>query len=119
MAFSSNPHDSLAISCGDVTGNPQRKRKNTMRSTRSLPQLALFLLACPLLCGITASAQAVAPAVRIVNPIDENDLVTLKGNTHPLANAKTDRGRVRPDLPMTDLILVLSRSPEQQAAFDR
>jgi hypothetical protein len=123
MAFSSNPHDSLAISCGNVTGNPQRKRKNTMRMVRlmqrSLPQLALFLLACPLLCGTTATAQAVTPFVRIVNPIDENDLVTLKGNTHPLANAKTDRGRVRPGLPMTDLILVFSRSPEQQAAFDR
>ncbi|MGA2047828.1 MAG: protease pro-enzyme activation domain-containing protein [Terracidiphilus sp.] len=46
-------------------------------------------------------------------------MTTLKGNTHPLANAKTDQGRVRPDLPMTDLILVLSRSPEQQAAFDK
>ena len=95
-----------------------------MRSMRSLSMLAPFLLACPMLCGMAAKAQAialpaVAPSVRIVNPIDENDLVTLRGNTHPLANAKTDRGRVRPDLPMTDLILVLSRSPERQAAFDK
>ncbi|MGO9231783.1 MAG: protease pro-enzyme activation domain-containing protein [Bryobacteraceae bacterium] len=64
-------------------------------------------------------AQQFAPAVRIVNPIDENHLVTLKGNTHPAANAGNDRGPVSPDLPMTDLILVLSRSPEQQAAFDK
>jgi hypothetical protein len=63
-------------------------------------------------------AQAVAPTVRIVNAIDEANLVTLKGNIHPSANAKNDRGRVSPDLPMTDLILVLSRSAEQQAAFD-
>jgi len=83
---------------------------------RLFPLLAIF---GALLSGASLRAQAVAPAVRIVNAIDENNLVTLKGNTHPFANAKNDRGRVSPDLPMTDLILVLSRDPQQQAAFDR
>jgi hypothetical protein len=87
-----------------------------MRSMRLFPLLAII---CALLSGAAARAQAVAPAVRIVNAIDENDLVTLKGNTHPFANARNDRGRVSPDLPMTDLILVLSRDPQQQAAIDR
>jgi subtilase family serine protease len=64
-------------------------------------------------------AQQFASTARIVNPIDERQLTTLKGNTHPAANARNDRGPVSPDLPMTDLILVLSRSPEQQAAFDK
>ena len=64
-------------------------------------------------------AQAVAPSVQIADRIDESNLITLTGNTHPFANAKNDRGRVNPDLPMTDLILVLSRAPQQQAAFDR
>ena len=64
-------------------------------------------------------AQQFAPAARIVDRIDESQLVALKGNTHPAANAKNDVGRVSPDLPMTDLIMVLSRSPEQQAAFDK
>ena len=64
-------------------------------------------------------AQSFTPATRIVDRIDENRLVTLKGNTHPFANAQNDRGRVSPTLPMTDLILVLSRSAEQQAAFDQ
>ena len=63
--------------------------------------------------------QFVAPTVRIVNRIDESNLVTLRGNTHPAANAKNDQGRVSPTLPMTDLILVLSRDPVQQAAFDK
>jgi len=63
--------------------------------------------------------QFAAPTVRIVNRIDESSLVTLKGNTHPAANAKNDVGRVSPTLPMTDLILVLSRDPAQQAAFDK
>lgn len=87
-----------------------------MRSMRLFPLLAII---GALLSGTAARAQAVAPALRIVNAIDENNLVTLKGNTHPFANATNDRGRVSPDLPMTDLILVLSRDPQQQAAFDR
>lgn len=87
-----------------------------MRPLRSLP---LCVAAVILLCATAAKAQAVAPAVRIVNAIDENNLVTLKGNTHPLANARNDRGLVSPSLPMTDLILLLSRSAEQQAAFDK
>ncbi|MGO9775535.1 MAG: protease pro-enzyme activation domain-containing protein [Terracidiphilus sp.] len=65
------------------------------------------------------TAQSFTPTTRIVDKIDESQLVTLKGNTHPYANAKNDRGRVSPDLPMTDLILVLSRDPAQQAAFEQ
>jgi subtilase family serine protease len=65
-----------------------------------------------------AMAQQFAPAIRVTSTIDEGNRVTLTGNTHPSANAKNDRGRVTPDLPMTDLIMVLSRAPEQQAAFD-
>ena len=90
---------------------------------RSLPFLALILFTCASLSCVRSIAQsaapAVAPTVRIVNAIDDGSLVTLKGNTHPFANARNDRGRVSPDLPMTDLILVLSRSPQQQAAFDK
>src|ERR1017187_2912537 len=80
---------------------------------------SILVFASALLCGIGAMAQAFAPAVRIVDRIEENHLVTLKGSTHPAAKAANDRGRVSPDLPMTDLILVLSRSAEQQAAFDK
>jgi subtilase family serine protease len=87
-----------------------------MRLMRSLP---LCALASALLCGTAAMAQQFAPTVRIVDRVDESQVVTLKGNTHPAANAKNDLGRVSPGLPMTDLILVLSRSPEQQAAFEK
>jgi hypothetical protein len=91
-----------------------------MRLMRLLPFLGLV---SALLSGISqtaASAQeSQAPRVRIVNRIDEGDLVTLRGNTHPAANARNDRGPVSPSLPMTDLILVLSRDKAQQAAFDK
>jgi subtilase family serine protease len=66
-----------------------------------------------------ASADRPETAVRIVDAIDESNLVTLKGNTHPLARAAFDKGPVSPDLPMGDLVLVLSRGQELQAAFDQ
>ena len=64
-----------------------------------------------------APAQVVE-SVRIVDSVDEARMTTLKGNTHPLAQARFDRGRVSPDLQLGDLVLVLRRSRAQQAAFD-
>jgi hypothetical protein len=90
-----------------------------MIKLRSLPlYLPLCFLASAFVLPAVSPAQAVAPAVRIISRIDESQLVTLKGNTHPFANAKHDQGKVADSLPMTDLILVLSRDAAQQAAFD-
>lgn len=86
-----------------------------MANLRSLP---LCALACALFLPILSPAQQPAPTARIAAPIDEGQLVTLRGNTIPAANAQNDRGPVSASLPMSDLLLVLSRSPEQQAAFD-
>src|ERR1700761_1671981 len=86
-----------------------------MSNLRSLP---LCVLAGALFLSNISFAQQAAPAVRITGPIDESQLVTLKGNTHPAAIAKNDRGAVSADFSLPDLTLVLSRSPEQQAAFD-
>jgi hypothetical protein len=90
-----------------------------MIKLRSLPRHAsLCILASVFVLPAISQAQAVAPAVRILNRIDESQLVSLKGNTHPFANARNDQGKVADSLPMSDLILVLSRDPAQQAAFD-
>jgi subtilase family serine protease len=75
-------------------------------------------LASALLFSAISPAQPASPAARIVSPIDENQLVTLKGNVNPQANARNDRGPVSDSLPMAGLTLLLSRTPEQQAAFD-
>jgi hypothetical protein len=88
---------------------------NSMANLRPLP---LCVLAGTLVASLASFAQQPAPQIRIAGPIDENQLVTLKGNTHPAAIAKNDRGPVSARLPMSDLVLVLSRSAEQQAAFD-
>lgn len=101
----------------------KRTRTTTMTNLRSLP---LCAFAGVLFAAASASTAAFAqqPAaqasseVRIVKQIDESQLVTLKGNVHPDAVAKNDRGPVSASLPMAGLVLVLSRSAAQQAAFD-
>ncbi|HEY1253769.1 MAG TPA: protease pro-enzyme activation domain-containing protein, partial [Terracidiphilus sp.] len=85
--------------------------------TRILAGVLIGLAA--LFCASALHAQSYTPLQRIAGKIDESQRVTLTGNTHPAANAKNDRGRVSPDLPMTDLILVLSRDAAQQAAFEQ
>ena len=44
-------------------------------------------------------------------------LVTLRGNTHPLARPEYDQGAAPDSLPMERMLLVLQRSAEQEAAL--
>ncbi len=85
---------------------------------RPLQRLLLSIFALTLNCGTMAVAQKSASPALIVDKVNDSQLVTLRGNTHPAANAQNDLGPVGSNLPMSDLILVLKRSPEQQAAFD-
>jgi subtilase family serine protease len=66
---------------------------------------------------VFAQASAVQP--RITRALDESQLATLRGNTHPLARAEFDRGQAPPDLPMQRMLLVLRRSPEQEATLKK
>jgi hypothetical protein len=60
----------------------------------------------------------VSPAPsRIVAPIDETNLVPLRGNVHPLAQAKFDRGSAPGSTPTGRVMLVLQRSAAQQQAL--
>lgn len=79
---------------------------------------ALFACSASFAQDATPLLQDPPARVRVVDRVDENNLVTLRGNTHPFARIQNDRGRVSADLPLSDVVLVLSRSPEQQAAFD-
>jgi hypothetical protein len=63
--------------------------------------------------------QNASPAVRIVNPIDEKQMVTLGGTVHPLANAKNDRGAAPDSTPLERIHLMLKRSASQQATLDQ
>ncbi len=66
--------------------------------------------------GITNDESGTTPS-RIFEPVDETKLVPLTGNTHPMARAKFDQGLVSATLPMNRMLLLLKRSPEQEAAL--
>ncbi|HEV2486693.1 MAG TPA: protease pro-enzyme activation domain-containing protein [Terracidiphilus sp.] len=85
-----------------------------MANLRTFPFCAL---AGVLLCSAALTAQNATPAIRIVNPIDESQLVTLKGTVHPLANARNDRGAAPDSMQVGRVHLVLKRSDSQEAAL--
>ena len=64
-----------------------------------------------LLTGVLVAQSPRQPL--ITRPINESVLVTLKGNTHPLAQQRYDMGIAPPDLPMNRMLLVLNRDPQQ------
>lgn len=73
---------------------------------------------CGMMCG-TALAQGpsatTAAGPLITQPINESQLTTLKGNTHPLARPEFDLGTAPASLPMERMLLVLKRSPQQES----
>jgi subtilase family serine protease len=87
-----------------------------MRLLRRLFVLLSFGLLASFLASETAG-QTNPPQPRIIEAVDEAQLAVLKGNTHPLANPQYDRGAAPADLPMNRMLLVLRRSPEQEAAL--
>jgi subtilase family serine protease len=68
--------------------------------------------------ALTSCTLPPAPATRGAQFVDESQAVTLKGNVRPLARAEFDLGAVSANLRLERLLLVLSPSPEQQAALD-
>ncbi len=69
------------------------------------------------LSGVLAQAQNSTAPTLIASNINEGQLITLSGNTHPLAKAAFDRGPASSDLPMSRMLLVLKRSPQQETAL--
>ncbi|HKR26461.1 MAG TPA: protease pro-enzyme activation domain-containing protein [Acidobacteriaceae bacterium] len=76
------------------------------------PALLLVLLAASAsLAGQTTTHP------RIISPIDESRLVPLRGNVHPLAQARFDQGPAPASMPTGRLTLILQRSAAQQQAL--
>jgi hypothetical protein len=90
-----------------------------MDSTGRSWQRFVLIFACTILAPGAAWPQDASPQSRIVAKVDENVRVTLRGNTHPLAQPQFDRGVAPPDLPMARMLLVLKRSAEQEAALQK
>jgi len=87
-------------------------RSGHVRLQRSFLFLAVLFLLNP--TGAFAQASPL-----LVEPVDNARRVTLIRNVHPLARAGFDRGAAPPDLAMNRMLLVLKRSPDQQAALNR
>jgi subtilase family serine protease len=62
------------------------------------------------------AAQTIIPA-RITQAIDEKRLIILYGNVHPLARAEFDQGAVADGQPLKRILLLLQRSPDQEASL--
>src|SRR5229473_2936328 len=67
-------------------------------------------------CGHAAAQTTNIPA-RITQAVDENNLVVLKGNVHPLARAEFDQGAVADGQPLNRMLLLLQRSADQESAL--
>src|ERR1700675_968885 len=85
--------------------------------------LAVALLSTLLLSTTAAqtndasASQVTSRPSRITQDIDEKQLVSLRGNVHPLAQTKFDQGAVSDAQPLDRMLLLLQRAPEQQAAL--
>jgi subtilase family serine protease len=77
---------------------------------------ALFTLLS--ISALQAFAQNNDVQPRITQAVDETKLTLLKGNTFPLARPEYDQGAAPPSLPMENMLLVLKRSPQQEAALE-
>lgn len=64
-------------------------------------------------------SQRGVPQVRIRQAVSDSQRRVLPGNTHPLALAQFEQGAAPEDLPMERMMLVMTRSAEQQANLDR
>jgi hypothetical protein len=75
--------------------------------------LGSFLVLFPL----TSQAQTGAVRSRVTEAVDAQNVVTLRGNVHPLARPEFDQGVAPDNLPMERMLLVLQRALEQEAAL--
>src|SRR5258707_5732108 len=82
----------------------------------SLTTAALLLAAsCP------ASPKSPLPASpsRILQAVDAPRVTTLSGNTPPLARPQFDQGSLADATPLSRIVLILQRSPEQESALQQ
>ena len=74
---------------------------------------------CLMLTLCAFSPAQTGPTSRITQPINDAVRVTLKGNVHPLAQARFDLGTVPDSFSASRMVLLLQRSPERDAALQQ
>jgi subtilase family serine protease len=81
---------------------------------RLLSSMALLLFTAASL----SQAPSASPKSRIHSPIDDADVVTLLGNTHPAAKPSLDLGAIQADTQLNRLVLLLQPDQAQQSQLD-
>jgi hypothetical protein len=66
------------------------------------------------LAGVGARAQNAVVRSRVVDAVDDSVTVRLQGNVHPFTKKLADEGAVPDSQPITHMLLLLQRSPEQE-----
>ena len=94
-----------------------RGRCDLRRLLQRLPRAAILSGVLALIAPVGALAQASSVLPRVTDRVNLSQLTVLTGNTHPLARTQYDQGAAPPDLPMNRIMLVLKRSPDQEAAL--
>ncbi len=79
----------------------------------SCVNLCLVLFA---LIAARSSAQ-IPSGPRVTRPINDQQRFTLRGNVHPLAQARFDRGVVADSFPAERMLLLLQRPPDRETAL--
>jgi pro-kumamolisin-like protein/Big-like domain-containing protein len=93
-----------------------RGKDYMLRNTRSHVFAVFFVIIFGLTLpasGQNTTSQGRVPP-RITAPVDNEVRTAIPASTHPLAQAKLDRGPVDPALPMERMILILGASDEQE-----
>lgn len=89
--------------------------------------MRLRSLFCVLLCAVSTTEVLTAqqlrdtttPAPLVTQSVDDAVRVALPHNVHPLARPEYDKGEAPADLSLDRMLMVLKRSPEQEAALQQ
>jgi hypothetical protein len=79
--------------------------------------ISLGLALTSILSAAAVTPSQPSPATRITAVVDDSVRISLKGNTHPLAQPKFDQGAVPDSAPAARLTLILKHSPTQAQAL--
>jgi hypothetical protein len=79
----------------------------------------VILSGASLCLGTAVMGQTAAPQARVVEAVQNDKAVTLRGNVHPMARAANDRGSLPAAQPVTRMHVLLQRSTEQEGALQQ
>jgi len=78
-----------------------------------------FLLVIALILILSGLSQAQSVQSRLVQPVNDAMRVTLRGNVHPLAQARYDQGAVPDSFAASRMFILLQRSAEREEALQQ